>query len=119
MTIPSVLLSGPHKTLAYIRQLTPEESLLDDVWAEGGVLVNVDTHSALFWGGESIAQHQYLRRPLLATLRVLPLEVQQGMQYGKGFFSADAPLLSPQERREVFEQVLLRMSENDGLPGTN
>jgi hypothetical protein len=39
------------------------------------------------------------------------------MQYGKGFFSADAPLLSPQERREVFEQVLLRMSENDELPG--
>ncbi len=70
VTIPSVLLSGPEGTLAYIRQLTPDESLLDDVWAEGGVLVNVDTHCALFWGG-SIATCPYLRRPLLAALSLL------------------------------------------------
>ncbi len=50
LTIPSVLLSGPEETLVYIRQLTPAESLLDNVWAESGVLVNVDTHHALFWG---------------------------------------------------------------------
>lgn len=51
LTIPSVLLSGPAGTLEYIRQLTPDEALLDNVWAEGGVLVNVDTHRTLFWGG--------------------------------------------------------------------
>ena len=71
VTIPSVLLSGPERTLAYIRQLTPDESLLDDIWAEGGVLVNIDTQRALFWGGVSISMHPYLRRPLLAALRVL------------------------------------------------
>lgn len=71
LTIPSVLLVGPEGTLEYIRQLTPDESLLDDVWAEGGVLVNVDTHRALFWGGDSIAVRPYLRRPLLAALSLL------------------------------------------------
>jgi hypothetical protein len=71
VTIPSVLLAGPEGTLEYIRQLTPDDSLLDDVWAEGGVLVNVDTHRALFWGGDTIAVHPYLRRPLLAALSSL------------------------------------------------
>jgi hypothetical protein len=71
LTIPSVLLSGPEGTLEYICQLTPDESLLNNVWAEGGVLVNVDTHRALFWGGNSIAEHPYLRRPLLTALSLL------------------------------------------------
>jgi hypothetical protein len=71
LTIPSVLLSGPERTMEYIRQLTPEESLLDDVWAEGGVLVDVDTQRALFWGGDRIAIRPYLRRPLLAALSLL------------------------------------------------
>jgi hypothetical protein len=71
LTIPSVLLSGSKRTLEYIRQLTPDESLLDDVWAEGGVLVDVDIQRALFWGGDRIAVHPYLRRPLLAALPML------------------------------------------------
>jgi hypothetical protein len=71
LTVPSVMLSGPEATLEYIRQLTPDQQLLDSVWAEGGVLVNVDTHHALFWGGDRIALHPYLRRPLLAVLPLL------------------------------------------------
>lgn len=66
-----MLLSGPEGTLEYIRQLTPGESLLNDVWAEGGVLVNVDRQSTLFWGGDAIAEYSYLRRPLLAALSLL------------------------------------------------
>jgi len=51
--------------------------------------------------------------------QVLPPEEQQGMKFGKGFFSGDAPLLAPQERREVLERVLLGLPENGELPGTD
>jgi hypothetical protein len=71
LTIPSVLLSGPEATLTSIRQLTPVEALLDTIWAEGGVLLDVDTHRVLFWGGNAIAERPYLRRPLLAVLPFL------------------------------------------------
>lgn len=71
LDIPSVMLSGAEATLAYMRQLTPIDSLLNNVWAEGGILLDVDTHHALFWGGDSIALHPYLRRPLLAVLPLL------------------------------------------------
>ncbi|HYL45046.1 MAG TPA: hypothetical protein VEU97_16815 [Ktedonobacteraceae bacterium] len=71
LTIPSVLLSGPEGTLEYIRQLSPDEALLDNIWAEGGVLMDVDAHRALFWGGDAIALQPYLRRPLLAALSLL------------------------------------------------
>ena len=71
LTIPAVIASGPEATLAYIRELEPTEGLLEKVWIEGGILFNVDTRHALFWGGDSIAVHPYLRRPLLAALPLL------------------------------------------------
>lgn len=36
LSIPAVVLSGPEATLAYVHQLTPDDSLLEDTWAEGG-----------------------------------------------------------------------------------
>lgn len=66
--IPKVVLSGPEATIDYVRSLTPYDSLLDRVWAEGGMLLDLDKHRLLFWGGEDIASHPYLRRPFLAVL---------------------------------------------------
>lgn len=48
LRIPAVVLSGPEATLAYVRQLTPDDSLLDDTWAEGGMLLDLDAHRLLF-----------------------------------------------------------------------
>lgn len=52
-----------------------------------------------------------------ALQKTLPLKEQQGMKFGKAFFSVDAPLLAPQERREILKRLLLRQLENDDLPG--
>jgi hypothetical protein len=71
LSIPAVVLSGPEATLAYVRQLTPDDSLLEDTWAEGGMLLDLDAHRLLFWGGEMILWRPYLRRPLLKALPTL------------------------------------------------
>lgn len=70
-SIPAVLLSGPEATIAYVRALTPDEELLDEDWAEGGVLLHVDRRELRFFGGWRIERTRYLRRPLLRTLRAL------------------------------------------------
>ena len=48
-----------------------------------------------------------------AIQQVLPSEEQKGMKFGKGFFSADEPLLTPQERREVLERLFSELLKND------
>lgn len=70
-TIPAVLLSGPEETLKYIRELEPDDALMTNVFAEGGILYNADERRVLFWGGDYIAGLPYLRRPLLKLLPVL------------------------------------------------
>lgn len=71
LDIPATLLSGPEATIAYARSLTPDNSLLTDTWAEGGVLLDVDARHLSFWGGYNVEYYPYLRRPLLAALRLL------------------------------------------------
>jgi hypothetical protein len=71
LTTPAVLLSGPEKALKYIRELEPDDALMTNVFAEGGILYNADERRVLFWGGESIAGLPYLRRPLLKLLPLL------------------------------------------------
>lgn len=70
-TIPAVLLSGPEGTLKYIRAVEPDDALMTNVFAEGGILYNADERRVLFWGGDNIPYHPYLRRPLLKLLQAL------------------------------------------------
>ena len=70
MHVPAVVINGPGETLAYIRGLAPDDQLLDTTWAEGGILVDTDTQTLLFWGGESIMYDPYRRRVLLPALRI-------------------------------------------------
>lgn len=71
LSIPAVLLSGPDATMAYIRALTPYESLLDDTWGEGAILLDVDTRELRFFGGLEVDRTPYLQRALLRALRLL------------------------------------------------
>jgi hypothetical protein len=70
-TIPSVLLSGPVATIAFVRALTPDDEILDEVWAEGGMLLDIDNRRLRFFGGVKVASAPYLQRPLLRVLRRL------------------------------------------------
>lgn len=66
-----MLLSGPEETLKYIRELEPDDILMTNVFAEGGILYNADERRVLFWGGDNVPYHPYLRRPFLKLLPAL------------------------------------------------
>ncbi|HAS46751.1 MAG TPA: hypothetical protein DCS93_40075 [Microscillaceae bacterium] len=46
------LFYGPDSLIQYIRPLSVSEKLLDTIWAEGSVLVDIDKQYLLFWGDE-------------------------------------------------------------------
>src|SRR5579862_9888603 len=50
--IPAMMLSGPQGTMEQIRGMRPEDQLTDTVWAEGGLVVNCDLQTVVYWGGE-------------------------------------------------------------------
>lgn len=72
IVVPSVLLGGPEATSVYIRALTPTDHLLNNTWAEGGIVLDIDQKHLLFWGGQyAIDCTTSVRRTFLAVLRTL------------------------------------------------
>ena len=69
LTTPEVVLAGPDDTLTYVRDLESHDGLLDTRWAEGGILVDLDTRTLIFYGGSDIQIMPHLRRMLLPLLR--------------------------------------------------
>jgi hypothetical protein len=49
LNIPTVLLEGPEATYAYIHKQTLDDILLDSVWAEGGLLMDIDNRFLCFY----------------------------------------------------------------------
>lgn len=70
VSIADLLLAGPDVTIALSSEGYPDENLLNDVWGEGGVLIDVDKRHLLFWSDYKIDE-PYLRRPYLTVLRTL------------------------------------------------
>lgn len=69
--IPGMLLAGPEAAIAYVHALTPDDDLQDEVWAEGGVVLDADLRDLRFFGGVHIENTPYMRRPLLRALRAV------------------------------------------------
>ena len=46
------LFYGADSLVQYIRPLSVSEKLLDTIWAEGSVVIDVDKQYLLFWGDE-------------------------------------------------------------------
>src|SRR5579864_232621 len=67
-SIPSTVLAGPTRTLAFMRSLTPGDHLLNNIWCEGGLLVDADQGHMLFWGGEAVKYCPHVRRVFLPGL---------------------------------------------------
>lgn len=67
-TVPQLIARGPAETVSHIRDLPPVNWLFDTDWAEGGILVDVDARTLIFWGGENIDYSAYLRRLFLPVL---------------------------------------------------
>lgn len=70
MDVPAVVVDGPVATRAYIRDEAPTtDSLMDDIWAEGGILLDMDRRALLFFGGENIRFSPPWQRILLHMMR--------------------------------------------------
>ena len=63
-TLPRDLFWGPEHAVAFIRlqRAVDESGWLDDVWAEGGALLDLDRKRCLLYGGEDILYDVPLRR---------------------------------------------------------
>jgi len=66
-----VVIGGPQETLTYLHGLEPANWLLDTTWAEGGILLDTDAQTLIFWGGSAINRRPDLRRLLLLALRLI------------------------------------------------
>lgn len=70
-TLSSDLFWGPEETLSFIEGQQPTEEWLDDRWAEGGVIMDIDQKLLLWYGGEDIMYDIPLKRQLFALMQPL------------------------------------------------
>ncbi len=71
--IPHDVFWGPQYALSYIgqQQTVSENHWLDEIWAEGGVLVDLTRQNLLLYGGESLMFDIPLRRLYLELLSIV------------------------------------------------
>jgi hypothetical protein len=69
-TLPRDLFWGPEHAMAFIRiqRAVDDSGWLDEVWAEGGALLDLDRKHFLLYGGEDLLYHVPLRRRYLELL---------------------------------------------------
>jgi hypothetical protein len=67
--LDSDLFWGPELAIEYIKQQQPTEQWLDEVWAEGGVVLDTHKKVLLWYGGESILYEIPLRRLYLKLMK--------------------------------------------------
>lgn len=70
-TLPRDLFWGPRHAVTFIRmqRAVDNSGWLDDVWAEGGALLDLDQKHLLLYGGEDVLYEVPLRRIYLELLR--------------------------------------------------
>lgn len=81
-TLPGDLFWGPEEALSFIKQQQLTDEWLDDRWAEGGVMMDLDRKFMLWYGGEDILYDIPLRRQLFALMQ--PLWSGWEQQWAKG-----------------------------------
>ena len=67
--IPEDLFFGPEPSLTFITSLEKKDEILDDLWGEGAVYLDLDTRKLLLFGGQSILWSNSLKRLYMALLR--------------------------------------------------
>ena len=69
ISIPKDIFYGPQITIDYIQSLQPVEALLDDLWCEGAVLVDLDNKQLVFWGGDAY-EYPSVRKYFISLLQL-------------------------------------------------
>ncbi|MNB75447.1 hypothetical protein D3C75_220910 [compost metagenome] len=135
-TLPTDLFWGEQYALKFIEMQTKvdESGWLDDVWAEGGAVLDLDHKKLLFYGGEDILYDIPLRNLFLKLMRktwygwdiqwayegIADLAAYVGYPKEKvltGFDDdlKDASLAPPEERDWVNTVASVKFSQNDLL----
>ncbi len=78
ITLPHDLFWGPRHALAFTEAQRPVDGWLDEVWAEGGSVIDTDRRILRLFGGEDLRYDAPLRRLYLALLAI----VWQGWDVG-------------------------------------
>lgn len=68
--IPKDMFWGSEVAIPYIESLHETDSLLDNTWCEGAVVVDRDSQNLMLFGGEDIVWSNTLKRVYLALLRI-------------------------------------------------
>ena len=71
LSLPGYLFWGPKTALAYFKNNEKIEEWLDDVWAEGAALLDLDLRNLLFFGGEDLNCDVRLREEFLSLMLVM------------------------------------------------
>ena len=69
ISIPKDIFYGPQITIDYIQSLQPVAALLDDLWCEGAVLVDIDEKQLIFWGGDGY-EYPSIRKYFISLLQL-------------------------------------------------
>jgi hypothetical protein len=67
-TLPQDLFPGPGHALRFARRQEPTSEWLDEVWCEGGAVIDVDRRVLLLFGGEDLLYDPALRSTYLELL---------------------------------------------------
>src|SRR5689334_9883307 len=70
-TLPTDMFWGPEHGINFIKnqkKVEPENGWLDDIWAEGGAVIDLDKKVFLLYGGEDILYNIPLRRLYLKLI---------------------------------------------------
>ncbi|WCF10723.1 hypothetical protein NDS46_13125 [Paenibacillus thiaminolyticus] len=126
-TLPRDLFWGPEEALAFIESQQLTEEWLDDRWAEGGVIIDLDQNVLLWYGGEDIMYDVPLRRHLFALMQPLwsgwelrwavgmanylnyPLEHVRSVEY-----AADLPTIIEPDSKGGFIRIIASIVFPDG-----
>lgn len=68
-TLPSDLFWGPDHALAFITRQEPTDQWLDDIWAEGGAILDIEVKRVILFGGEDELLDIPYRRLFLRLMR--------------------------------------------------
>jgi len=71
LTVARELLAGPEAAVTFARGQRTDMGLMDNVFADGGLLLDLEQRTLLFWCDGKIGYFPYLRRVLLPVLRAL------------------------------------------------
>ncbi len=118
VAIAEKLFYGAKPLLEYVYSLDMVEDLLDDIWAEASLVIDLDLHKVLFWGDEILSQ-QYFAIPFFIQLLEENTWPDWKIKYAfKGqveiaeYIGIDPKVVMNKDKVEILESEILKNEYN-------